>query len=150
MDLLQQFYLQTESIAQDYKLFPGDLSKFCLMCLCCRKRITLFETLGKILFIAPMAISYHSKILSSVSVVNDSPLIFKIMPVLFSLARNYSASEKSFEKSIYETAGDDEGVLFFSKNSCTSNDSRIGDYSFCEAVKVDVAESEVKHNKNQL
>jgi hypothetical protein len=72
LESLQQFYLQTESIAQDYKLFPGDLLKFCLKSLCCGKRITPFETLGKILFIAPMAISYHLKILSSVSVINDS------------------------------------------------------------------------------
>jgi hypothetical protein len=66
------------------------------------------------------------------------------MPVLFTLARNYSASEKPFEKSIHKTTGDDEGVLFFSKKSCTSHDSRIEEYSFCEALKVDVTESEVK------
>ncbi len=41
-------------------------------------------------------------------------------------------------------------MQFFSKNSCTIHDSRIGEYSFCEAVKVDVAELEVKNCKNQL
>jgi hypothetical protein len=72
------------------------------------------------------------------------------MPVLFTLARNYSASEELFEKSIRETAGDDKGVLFFPKNSCTSHDSRIREYSFCEAIKVDVAESEVKHKTKSV
>jgi hypothetical protein len=62
-----------------------------------------------------MAISYHLKILSSVSVVNNSPSIFKNMPVLFTSARNYSASEKSFEKPICKTAGDDKGVYFSQK-----------------------------------
>ncbi len=33
LDLLQQFYLQVESIAHDYKVFPGDQSKFSLKCL---------------------------------------------------------------------------------------------------------------------
>jgi hypothetical protein len=145
LELLQQFYLQTKSIAQGYKLFHGDLLKFSLKCLHCGKRITPSETLGKVLFIAPVAISHHLKILLSVSVVNDSPSIFKNMPVLFTLARNYSASEKLFGKSICDAAGDDDGVLFFSKNSCTSHDDRIGEYSFCEAIKVDVAESEAKH-----
>jgi hypothetical protein len=52
-----------------------------------------------------------------------------------------------FEESIYETAGDDAGVLFYLKNSCTSHDGRIGEYSFCEAIKVDVSESEAKCKK---
>ncbi len=59
LELLQQFYLQTESIAQDIRLCPGDLSKFCLKCLQWGERITPFETLGKVLFIAPMANSHH-------------------------------------------------------------------------------------------
>ncbi len=40
------------------------------------------------------------------------------------------------------------GVLFYSKNDCTSHDGRIGEYSFCEAIKDDLAESEAKHKKN--
>jgi hypothetical protein len=149
LELLQQFYRQTKSIAQDYKVFPGDQSKFCLKCLHCGKTITLSESLGKILFIAPMAISHHLKILSSVYVVNDSPSIFKDMLVLFTLARNYLASEKLFDKSIYETAGDDVDVLFYSKNSCTSHDGWIGEYCFCEAIKVNLAESDAKCQTNQ-
>jgi hypothetical protein len=89
-----------------------------------------------------MAISHCLKILSSVSVVNDSPSIFKNMPFLFALGRYYSASEQLFEKSIFKTAGDDHGVLFYSKNSCTSHDGRIGECSSCAAIKVDVEESE--------
>jgi hypothetical protein len=38
---------------------------------------------------------------------------------------------------------------FFLKICCTSHDSRIGEYAFCEAVKVYVAESEVENCKNQ-
>jgi hypothetical protein len=37
LELLQQFYSQAESIAHDYKEFPGDQLKFCLKCLCCGK-----------------------------------------------------------------------------------------------------------------
>jgi hypothetical protein len=62
-----------------------------------------------------MAISHHLKMLSSLSVVNDSPMTFKNMSVLFTLARNYSASEELFDESIHKPAGDDKGVLFFSK-----------------------------------
>jgi hypothetical protein len=31
LELLQQFYLQVKSIALDYKVFPGDQSKFSLI-----------------------------------------------------------------------------------------------------------------------
>jgi hypothetical protein len=37
LELLQQSYLQVETIAHDCKVFPGVQSKFCLECLCCEK-----------------------------------------------------------------------------------------------------------------
>jgi hypothetical protein len=43
LELLQQFYIQVESISHDYKVFPGDQSKFSLKCLCCEKKITPTE-----------------------------------------------------------------------------------------------------------
>jgi hypothetical protein len=89
LELLHQFYLQAKSIVHDYKIFSGDQSKFCLKCLCCGKRITPTESIGKLLFIAPMAIC-HLKILLSIPPVNDSLSIFKNMPVLFTSAKNYS------------------------------------------------------------
>ncbi len=38
-------------------------------------------------------------------------------------------------------------ILFHSKNSCTNHDCRIGEYCFCEAIKVDLAELEDKREK---
>ncbi len=38
LELLQQFYLKVESIVLDYKVFPGDQSKFSLNCLCWGKK----------------------------------------------------------------------------------------------------------------
>jgi hypothetical protein len=73
LELIQQFYLQVKSIAHDYKVFPGDQSKFCLKCLCCGKKISSTESIGELLFIATMAICHHLKILSSIPPVNDSP-----------------------------------------------------------------------------
>jgi hypothetical protein len=45
LELLQQFYIQVESIAQDYKVFPGDQLTFSLKCFCCGKKITPTEML---------------------------------------------------------------------------------------------------------
>jgi hypothetical protein len=102
--LLQQFYIQVESIAHDYKVFPGDQSKFSLKCLRSGKIITSTELLGKLIFMAPMAISHHLKMLSSISPVNDSPLVLKNMPVLFTSTKKYSASKILFDNAIYEIA----------------------------------------------
>ncbi len=93
---------------------------------------------------------HHLKILSSIPFVNDSPLIFKNMPVLFTSTKNYSASNSLFHKAIYEIATDDADELFHSKNSCTNHDCRIGGYCFCEATKVDLAEPEDKRQKKHF
>jgi hypothetical protein len=114
LELLQQFYLQVESIAHDYKVFPGDQSKFSLKCLHCGKKNPT-ELLGNLLFMAPMAICQHLKILSSIPLINDSPLIFKNMPVLFTSTKNYSASKSLFHEAIYQIAKDDTDELFHSK-----------------------------------
>ncbi len=111
----------------DDKVFPGDQSKFSLICLCCGKKITPTELIGKLLFMAPMAICHHLKILSSIPPVNDVPLIFKNMPVLFTSTKKYSTSKKLFDNAIYEIAEDDADELFHSKNSCTNHDCRIGE-----------------------
>jgi hypothetical protein len=95
-----------------------------------------------------MAISHHLKTLSSIPSDNDSCLIFNNMAVLFTSTKKYSASKILFDNAIYEIAEDDADELFHSKNSCTSHDCRIGEYCFCEAIKVDLAESEDKHQKN--
>ena len=97
------------------KVFPGDQSKFSLNCLCCGKKITPTELIGKLLFLAPMAISHHLKILSSIPSVNDSSLIFKNMPVLFTSTKNYSASKTLFDDAVHEIAEDNADELFHSK-----------------------------------
>ncbi len=150
LELLQQFYIHVESIAHDYKVFPGDQSTFSLKCFCCGKKVTPMEMLGKLLFMAHMAMCHHLKMLSSISPVNESLLFLKNMPVLFTSIKNYSASKRSFDNAVYKTAGDKADELFQSKNSCTYHDLRIGEYCLCEAMKVDLAESEDKRQKNHI
>jgi hypothetical protein len=64
---------------------------------------------------APVAICHHLKILSSIPLVNDSPLIFKNMPVLFTSTKKISALKRLFHEAIYEIAKDDADELFHSK-----------------------------------
>jgi hypothetical protein len=54
-----------------------------------------------------------------------------------------------FDNAIYEITEDDAEEIFHSKNICTNYNCRIGEYCFCEAIKVDLAESEDKRQKNQ-
>jgi hypothetical protein len=72
------------------------------------------------------------------------------MPVLFISLKNNLASKTLFDNAIYEIAEDDADELFHSKNSCTIHDCRIGEYCFCEATKVDLAESEDKCQKDHF
>jgi hypothetical protein len=111
------------------------------------KKITPTETLVNLLFMAPMTICHHLKMLPSVSLVNEPNFLFRNMPVLFTSKANYFASKSSFDNAIYEIAGDEADELFHKKHSCTYQDLRIGEYCFCEAMKVDLAESEDKREK---
>ena len=86
----------------------------------------------------------------NVSPVNESPLFLKNMPVLFTSIKNYSASKCLFDNAIYVIAEDDADELLFSKNNYTNHDGRIGEYCFCEAIKVDLAKSEDKRQKNHF
>jgi hypothetical protein len=74
------------------------------------------ELIGKLLSMAPMAICHHLKILSSIPPVNDVPLIFKNMAVLFTSTKNYSTSKTLSDNAIYKIDGDDADELFHSKN----------------------------------
>jgi hypothetical protein len=96
---------------------------------------------------APMAISHHLKMLSSISPANDPPLVLKNMPVLFFSMKNYSSSKSLFSDAIneiseddadaiYEIAEDDTEELFHSKNICTNHDYRIGEYFFVRQLKL--------------
>ncbi len=98
---------------------------------------------------APIAICYHLKMLPSSSIVNEPTSLFRKLPVLFTSKENYFESKRAFDKAIYKIAGDEANELFPSKNSCTYQDLRIGDYCFCQAMKVDLAESDDKLQKNQ-
>ncbi len=102
LELLQQFYIQVESVAQDYKVFPGDQSTFSLKCCRCGKKIIPTETLANLLFMAPMAICHHLKMLPSVSLVNEPTFLFRKMPVLFTSIENYFASKSAFDNAIYK------------------------------------------------
>ena len=67
----------------------------------------------------------------------------------FHLQRKLFWTKRAFDEAIYKNAGDEANELFHSKNSCTYQDLRIGEYCFREAIKVDLAESEDKLQKNQ-
>jgi hypothetical protein len=141
LELLQQFYLQVESIALDYKVFPRDQSKFSLNCIRCGKKNYSYR------------INWESFIHGTHGYFSSSENVF-INPFCqwfmfnfqeyaspFHIHENYSASKTLIDEAIYEIAEDEADVLFHSKYICTNHDCRIGEYCFCEATKVDLAES---------
>ncbi len=60
---------------------------------------------------------------------------------------NHFASKRAFDIAIYKIAGDEADELFYTKHNCTYQDLKIGEYCFCEAMKVGLAESEDKRQK---
>jgi hypothetical protein len=141
LELLQQFYLQAVSVeSKKYLLFPGDLSKFSLRCGRCGKCVSPPEFISAVLFNAPQAILHHLKMkaadddhLKMKSPNNEPALLFQSVPVLFTSCSNYYESYESFEKSMQAMSNEYCKIVH---DRCTSQKSRSGELSFCEAVKV--------------
>ncbi len=58
-EILQQFYIQMETQADEFHLFAGDLSTYTLRCKRCGQHVTLHGSIGDTLFHAPAAMLYH-------------------------------------------------------------------------------------------
>jgi hypothetical protein len=83
LELLQQFYLQVESIALDYKVFHEDQAKFSLNCLCCGKKNNSYRFVWESFIHGTHGYFSSSENTVIISSVNNSCFIFKNMPVLF-------------------------------------------------------------------
>jgi hypothetical protein len=149
LELLQQFKLQMISSSDEFTIFPGDHSKFSLMCTRCGKCVSYSESIGWTLFMAPYAILSHLDILLDEDE-NDPSNQLEMLPILFTSHKNYEESFASFLDSL-KTGGDSVETNdkdFEIKHGCVVQPNRVGDFLFCEAVKVDASLSDVELKKN--
>jgi hypothetical protein len=68
----------------------------------------------------------------------------------FHIHKKIFSIKNMLDEAIYKIVEDEADELFHSKIVCTNYDCRIGEYCFCEAIKVDLAESEDKRQKKSF
>ncbi len=85
LEILQQFYIQTETEPHDFLLFPGDSSLYTLRCMRCRKPVTVAGSIGETLLHAPTAMSYHWNIIQFHNEQDHRELM--LMPLIFTFYR---------------------------------------------------------------
>ena len=78
LELLQQFYIQLDELCVDYRLFVGDLHKYCLHCTRCHRAITRPDYIGRIMELAPAAMLWHLGIASDADDFYHCPLILPL------------------------------------------------------------------------
>ncbi len=129
LEKLLQFYIQKESEPDDLYLFPEYLSTYTLRCKRCSQHVTLHDSNRETLFHAPAAMLYlwnmiepHDKQIHRESMV---------MPLVFTSYENYVRSSKSFQ----------EGLNWMEVSKICQKTTKYGQVMFCEAVKVDMANS---------
>jgi hypothetical protein len=86
LEILQQFYIQTETQSEEFHLFGGDLSTYMLRCKRCGQRVTHHGSIGEILYHAPRAMLYHRNMVKP-----HDELIHResmLMPLLFTSYEN--------------------------------------------------------------
>jgi hypothetical protein len=87
LETLQQFYIQMESDPHEFSVYPGDLSTYTFRCMRCGENVTLPGSIGKTLFHAPTATSYHCNMIQSHNDPNGRNSM--LMPLLFTFYDNY-------------------------------------------------------------
>jgi hypothetical protein len=130
LKILQQFYIQMETEPDDIHLFPEDLSTFTLRCIRCGQHVTVRGSIGETLFHTPAAMLYHWNMTEP----HDEQIHREsmLMPLVFTSYENYLQSSKSFQEGLY--------WMEFSKICRKPN--KYGQVIFCEAVEVDMANSQ--------
>ncbi len=127
-----------KSEPHEISIYPGDLSTYTLLCIRCGQPVTLAGSIRETLFHAPAAMLYHWSMIQSHDDQNDRKLM--LMPLLFTFYDNDLRSSKSFQESL-NWIGD--------LNICQKQ-MKYGQVMFCEAVKVDMANSKDTLFKNTI
>jgi hypothetical protein len=129
LEILQQFYIRMETEPDDSNLFPRDLSTHTLWCKRCGQRVTHHGSIRKTLFHAPAAMSYHWNMIEPHDKQIHRELM--LMPLVFTSYENCLQSSKSFQ----------EGLNWMDVSKFCQKPTRYEQVMFCEAVKVDMANS---------
>jgi hypothetical protein len=119
-----------ESEPEDLYLFPGDLSTYTLQCKKCGQCVTLDGSIVETLFHAPAAMLYHWNVIEP----HDEQIHREsmLMPLVFTSYEIYLRSLKSFQ----------EGLNWMEDLKMCQKPTKYGQALFCEAVKVDMANSQ--------
>jgi hypothetical protein len=137
LEILQQFF-QKETEPDDFHLFPGDLSTYTLRCIRCGQHVTLSGSIGETLLHAPTAMVYNWNMIQSHDKQNDRELMS--MPLLFTSYNIFLQSSKSFQ----------EGLNWMEDLQICQKPTKYGQVMFCEAVKVDMANSKDSSFNNTI
>ncbi len=129
LEILQQFYIQMETEPHKFAVFPGDLSTYTLRCIRCGQPVTLAGSIGETILCAPTAMLYHWNMIESHDEQNHRELMF--MPLLFISYDDCLRSSKSFQ----------EGLNCMEDLKICKITTKYGQFLFCEAVKVGMANS---------
>ena len=131
LELLQQFKLQMISSSDEFTIFPGDHSKFSLMCTRCGKCVSYPESIRWTLSMAPYAILYHLDILFDEDE-NDTSNQLETLPNPFTSHKNYDDSFTFFLDSLktggHSVATNDKD--FKIKRGCVVQQYRAGEFLF--------------------
>ncbi len=128
-----------ESEPHEISICPGeDLSTYTLRCIRCGQPVTLAGSIGETLFHAPAAMLYHWNMVEPHDEQIHRELM--LMPLLFTSYDNYLQSSNSFF----------EGLNWMEDLNICQKQTKYGQVMFCEAVKVDMANSKDTSFKNTI
>ena len=75
LELLQQFYIKLANHSKTFKIWVGDLHKYCLHCTRCHRAITIPDYIEGIMEMAPIAMLWHMGMASGINDYHHCPFV---------------------------------------------------------------------------
>jgi len=136
LELLQQFYIKLANHSKTFKIWVGDLHKYCLHCTRCHCAITIPDYIEGIMEMAPITMLWHMGMASDFNDYHHCPLILPNRESMYYSCTQFEDSREKIDAK--------QPSPFLQCNASTNQ----GMIRFCEATKVDLQSSKIS-NTNQ-
>jgi hypothetical protein len=97
LELLQQFYIKLADHSKTFKIWVGDLHKYCLHCTRCHRAITIPDYIEGIMEMAPIAMLWHMGMASGINDYHHCPFVLPNQESMYNSCTQFEDSREKID-----------------------------------------------------